>query len=324
MPRRQRIDFRDAIQYVQVRGREGPPIFFDADILMRFRDAPRQKAPDLQRFESLIASICEECGTILHGYSLEPNSAKLVLQTTGTLLAEIMRRLCGRYSRYCSSGIAAKGSDMFASRYESKVISPEYLPHAVRRAHHSPVLAGLCRRRADYPFSSERAYIGERSPLPINTTAVKTALEQRGLFGLRGYREFMDQDETPYVENLFDRGFAQDPRIVGTKVFAQQVREASAHPAPPPSQKELIAGVARLLNVTAADIASSTHAGVRGRALVAWYGLRVGAATLTEMGRWFSVTGSTLGQAMRHHRNLSPALFSLHQLPEGQFEQSKE
>jgi hypothetical protein len=323
MPRRRRIDFRDAIQYVQIRGRERLPIFFNADILTQFRGAPREHAPHVQWFESLIASICEECGTILHGYSLEPDSGKLVLQTTGTPLAEFMRRLCGRYSHYRSSGRPTKASDVFASRYESQVIAPEYLPHAVRRAHRSPVLAGLCQRRIDYPFSSERAYIGERTPLPINTAAVKTALEQRGLFGLRGYREFMDQDESPHVENLFDHGFAQDPRIVGTKVFAQQVREASAHPAPPPSRQELIAGVGRLLNVPAADITSNTHAAVLGRSLVAWYGLRTGAATLTEMGRWFSVTGATLAQAMRHHRNISPALFSLRQLPEGQFQQSK-
>jgi hypothetical protein len=75
--------------------------------------------------------------------------------------------------------------------------------------------------------------------------------------------------------------------------------------------------------VPAADITSNTHAAVLGRSLVAWYGLRTGAATLTEMGRWFSVTGATLAQAMRHHRNISPALFSLRQLPEGQFQQSK-
>jgi hypothetical protein len=246
-----------------------------------------------------------------------------VLQTMGMPLADFMRRLCGRYSRYSGSVAAGQRAGGFASRYESKVVAPEYLPHAVRRAHRSPILAGLCKRRMDYPFSSERAYTGERSPLPLETAAVKAALDQRGLFGRQGYREFMDQEETSHVANLFARGSPQDSRVVGSKLFVQQVRQMAAHPAPLPTRKHLIAGAARLLQVTDADIFSATRSGVLGRALVAWYGLRSGAATLTEMGRWFSVTGATLGQAIRHHRGRSPELFTLRGLPESKSSTSR-
>jgi hypothetical protein len=168
----------------------------------------------------------------------------------------------------------------------------------------------------DYPFSSERAYIGERSPLPLDMTGVRTALEQKGYFGSRGYREFMDQDDSPYVANLFARGSPQDSRVVGNKVFVQQVRQMAAHPPPLPTRGQLIAGVARRLQVTETAIYSATRAGALGRALVAWYGLRTGAASFTEMGRWFSVTGATLGLAMRQHRRLSPELFKLRGLPD--------
>src|SRR5258708_36644539 len=102
MPRRERLDFKAAIHYVRVRGRDGPGIFFDADLLTR--RAPRQHALSLQRFESLIAANCEECATILHGYCLEPNAAILVLQRTGAPLAAFMRRLCGQYSHFRGSG----------------------------------------------------------------------------------------------------------------------------------------------------------------------------------------------------------------------------
>jgi len=314
MPRRERLDFKDAIHDVHVHGRAGPGIFFDAGILTR--RAPRQHAPGLQRFESLIAATCAECGTTLHGYCFEPNSAILVLQTTGAPLAAFMRRLCGQYSRYHGTRRPVKRAGVFASRYESKVIAPEYLPHAVRRAHRNPIMAGLCRRPVDYPFSSERAYTGERSPLPLDMTGMRTILEQKGYFGPRGYREFMDQDEGPYVGNLFARGSPRDSRIVGSKLFAQQVRQMVAHPAPLPTREQIIAGVAQLLQLSARDIFSATHAGALGRALVAWYGLRSGAATLTDMGRWFSVTGAALGQAIRHHRGRSPKLFGLRGLPE--------
>ena len=44
-------------------------------------------------------------------------------------------------------------------------------------------------------------------------------------------------------------------------------------------------------------------------------GLSVVPATLAEMGRRFSVTGATLGQAIRHHRSVTPNLFNLTDLP---------
>jgi hypothetical protein len=157
--------------------------------------------------------------------------------------------------------------------------------------------------------------MGEIAHVPITTAALKTELEVKGHHGLRGYREFMDLDETPYVASLLSHGSPLDSRIVGDKVFVQRARYMAAHSAVLPTREQLIAGVARLLNVTPTDIHSATHVGVLGRALVAWYGLRSGAATLTEMGRWFSVTGATLGQAMHYHRGTSPELFGIHSLP---------
>jgi hypothetical protein len=117
------------------------------------------------------------------------------------------------------------------------------------------------------------------------------------------------------VAKLLSHGAPLDSRIVGDKVFVQKVRYMAAHPAAPPTPEQLTAGVARLMNVAATDIFSATHIGVLGRALVAWYGLRSGAATLTEIGRWFSVSGATLGQSIHHHRKASPELFSLRVLP---------
>src|SRR6267378_5120309 len=316
MPRLERLEFKDAIHYARVRGRTGADIFFDPHALKRFPQAPRQNAPHAQTFELLLATACAECGTILHGYCLEPNSGILVLQTAGRSLQSFMQRLCSRYSRYLRAGGLVEGRGVFGARYDSKVVAPEYLPHVVRRAHRSPILAGLCRRRLDYPFSSERAYIGEPAQIPITTAALKTELEAKGHHGMSGYREFMHQDETPYVANLLSHGSPLDSRIVGDKVFVQKARHMAAHPAASRTREELIASVARLLNKTPADIFSATRVGALGRSLVAWYGVRSGTATLTEVGRWFSVSGETLGQRIRHHREVRPDLFNLARLPE--------
>jgi putative transposase len=315
MPRHERLDFKGAIHHAHVRGRTGSNIFFDPHTLRRFPQAPRQYAPHVLRFELLLAAACTECGAILHGYCLEPNSGNLVLQTGGASLQALMQRLLSRYARYLRAAGFLGGRSVFGTRYGSKIVAPEYLPHVVRRAHCNPILAGLCRRRLDYPFSSERAYLGEFAQIPITTADLTAELELKGYHGSRGYRKFMDQDETAYVASLLSNGSPLDSRIVGDKVFVQKARYTAAHPDTRLTQEQLIAGVARLMNVTPIDIYSATHVGVLGRALVACYGLRSGAATLTEIGRWFSVTGATLGQAIRHHRRVAPDLFNLVALP---------
>ena len=306
MPRRQRLDFRDAIQYVSLRGRPNMSIFFDRSILQDPDQSPRHRAPGVRRFETLLAATCDECATTLLAYSIEPNAASIVLQRSGAPLAETMRRLSGQYSRGLE---LPTGPVVFASRYASQVIAPEYLVYAVRRAHRRPVEAGICRNPIDYPFSSERAYLGEPSVLPVNFRPVRMDLQEKGYIGMRGYRDFMNQPDTPYLAKLFAKGSPQDARIVGARPFVQQVRYLAAHPPPVPTRDQLIARVTKLLRITDADLFAGTRLGVLGRALVAWYGLRSGAATLSEMARWFSITGATLGQAMHNHRRKAPQLF---------------
>jgi hypothetical protein len=316
MPRPDRLDFPGAIHYTQVHGTDGAHIFFDPVILAQIGTVSRQHAPDLQQFERLIAAVGEECQAVFYGYSVEPNSSVLVLQTLGAPLEAFMRRLCGQYSRYLRLNGRLNGvQSAFAARYESKVISSEYLPHAVRRAHRAPIASGSFPRRMDYPFSSERAYTGERAPLPLNLTVVRKALEQHGFVGARGYREFMDQPDAPYVATLFERGAPLDSRIVGRQLFVQQAKHWAAHPASPPTREQLILGVARLLNTSETEIFASTHTGVLGRALVAWYARRTRAATMSTVGQWFSVTRAALGQGIRHYRPIEPDLFNLAELP---------
>jgi putative transposase len=315
MPRDARLDFKNAVHYVSLRGRAGAEIFFNALSLERFPFALRHSAPHARRFETMLGAVCAECGALLYGYCVEPNSAILVLRVAGAPLQALMRRLNSRYSRYLRAAGLAQGKGVFAARYESKAIAPEYLLHALRRAHRSPIANGLCIRPVDYPFSSDRVYAGAKAPLPIAILDVKAALEQKGYFGSRGYREFMGHDETPHVADLLTHGSPLDSRVVGDKVFVQRARYMAAHPASPPTREQFIAGAAQLLNQTPADIVSATLVGVLGRALVAWYALRTGAVTLSDVGRWFSVTGGTLEQAIRHHRGRTPHLFDLPALP---------
>jgi hypothetical protein len=208
--------------------------------------------------------------------------------------------------------LRVKSVQVFSGRYESKVLAPGYVPHAVRRAHLRPVLAKLCARVVDYPFGSAGAYFGKAARVPLDVSAMNIVLQERGL---GGYRDFMEQPEKPFVAHLFERGCVFDSRVIGNKLFVMQARQRAAQPRGAPTREQLIAGAARLIRQEPAELFSASHAAVLGRSLVAWYGMRAGAATLKEIGEWFSVSGATLGQGIRHYRQVAPSLFNLRELP---------
>src|ERR1700722_2574560 len=99
-PRPHRLDFRGAIHDVRVHGRNGASIFFDMRMLEGLSGNPRGATPGILEFERLLGEVDAECGARLHGYSVEPNAAALVMQTAGAPLEALMQRLCGQYSRY--------------------------------------------------------------------------------------------------------------------------------------------------------------------------------------------------------------------------------
>jgi hypothetical protein len=311
-----RLDFHGAIHLVHVRGREGYHIYFDSNVLNHAAVARWRNVPHLLRFLHLLDESCSECGAQLFGYCVEPNDASLVLRTMGAPLDACMQRLSGRYSRFLhAKQVLPKRVSPFAGRYESKVLAPEYLPHALRRVHACALRAGLARRVVDYPFSSAPAYLGVRAPVRLETDAVWRAFELKGLFGLRDYRAFMEKAETPYVTALFERGSPLDARIVGGSFFIAQVRDAAGHPSTPATREQLLAGVAKLLEAEPAALFTAGHQAVLGRALVAWYAQRLGTASLREVGIWFDVSGVTLGKGIRHYRRVSPELFERKSLP---------
>ena len=316
MSRLSRLDFHGAIHIVHVRGRDGFNIFFDRAVLALTGAERRRGVPHLLRFLQLLDECCSECGAQLFGYCIEPNDCAFVLRNSGAALEACMQRVGGRYSRHLhNEGVLPKSTCPFATRYESKVLAPEYLPYALRRVHARPVQAGLVRRAIDYPFSSAAAYLGERALVQLEPDAVWRTLERKGLPGLRGYKEFMERTETPHVSELFEKGARTDERVVGDRAFVVFARDAAGHPRAPPSREQLIAGVAEVLGVSTAELYEHSHAAVLGRALVAWFALRYGSASLREVGMWFSVSGATLGKGIRHYRRERPELFKSKTLP---------
>jgi hypothetical protein len=313
--RPRRLDFHGAIHIVHVRGREGFNIFFDARVLSRTEDRWRN-SPHVRKFLQLLDECCSECGTEMFGYCIEPNEGSLLLKTLGAPLDACMRRLGGRYSRYLHhEQVVPTSACPFGSRYEAKVVAPEYLPHALRRLHAHPMISGLARRAIDYPFSSAQAYVGERSRVRLEMNPLRRALELKGFSGPRGYREFMERPEAGRVRALFDTGSSIDARVIGSDTFVQHAKSTARHPPGSVLREQVIAGVAALLGMRKEELFESSHQAVQGRALVASYALRFGVGSLSDVGSWFHVSGAALGKAIRHYRRVSPEMFAQQTLP---------
>jgi len=226
----------------------------------------------------------------LHGLQLPPariqrrtESRSLGAANDGRTAGGGDAEVGAQYSRYLhAQGLLPEHNSPFARRYESRVLAPEYLPHAVRRVHLSPVLAGLCQRATHYPFSSAQTYLGGPALVSVDMSAVYAVLERRGFVGLRDIENSWTF-RNPLCRETFDNGSPLDARIVGRPLFVKQAHDRAAHPAVPPTREELISAVTKLIHMTPAEISSATRMGVLARSLVAWHGLRAGAASLAKL-----------------------------------------
>jgi REP element-mobilizing transposase RayT len=122
---------------------------------------------DRMVFETILEDVIGLFAWTCESFTLMTTHYHLQVHTADANLAAGMQRLKGRYAAYFNH---RQGSDghLFFRRYHSEVIETE--------AHHlevcryialNPVRAGLCRRPADWPWSSYGGTIGRRSPRPF-------------------------------------------------------------------------------------------------------------------------------------------------------------
>jgi hypothetical protein len=121
----------------------------------------------------------------------------------------------------------------------------------------------------------------------------------------------MDKADTEHVARLFACGSKWDRRVVGDRAFVGEALRKAAHVPAAPTQDELVEAVGRLLGMQPTLVYERAHGSVIGRALVAWYATRSGAATLLEVGRWFSRSATTLRREIDKYKVLKPTLFHL-------------
>ena len=272
-----------------------------------------QEPGDYAIFEQLLAAMLARCRTRLHAFCWEEHAVHMAVQVADVPLGRLMQRLTSQYARRIHRRKGESGH-LFRQRYHAVLIDPDaYLLKLIRHLHLIPVRAGLVQDPADYALSSHRAYLG-MTTIPWLTTQLALRL-----LGLRdeparlAYRRLML--ETPPAEEgeCFMRGSREDPRVLGDRQFLSTVPRDQRVYRSNFSIDQIIDTVSHTLGVERSEILSRSRQRklALARALVAWYAVERGIATLAEVARRLQRDPSTLFVGVERYRALRPDLFDL-------------
>jgi putative transposase len=158
MPRSARLVVPTLPHHVTHRGNHKQQTFF--------REA------DYRLYKKYLRVACAETGTAVWAWCLMPNHVHLVLvPSTETGLAAVMRRTQGRYSRALNARLGLTGH-LWHARFGSFVMDELHLLACGRYVELNPVRARLAALAEDWPWSSARAHLhgaadGLTDPVPL-------------------------------------------------------------------------------------------------------------------------------------------------------------
>jgi REP element-mobilizing transposase RayT len=150
MGRVRRIEFDGAHHHVTTRANAGGVLFGD----------------DLDRnaFLALVERTVDRVGWYVLTYCLMSTHYHLLVETPRANLAAGMRHLNGSYALRVNTRYERFGH-VFQTPYRARLIeTEEHLLEVSRYVVLNPVRAGLCKRAADWPWSSHRAVLGQTPP----------------------------------------------------------------------------------------------------------------------------------------------------------------
>lgn len=145
MPRQARKKSESGIYHIMLRGINQQQIF--------------EEREDYDKF----LTILEECKAIsdfgLYAYCLMGNHIHLLLREGTESLEQVFKRICGRFVYWYNIKYSRVGH-LFQDRFKSEPVdSEQYFFTVLRYIHQNPIKAGLCKRLADYSYSSYTQYL---------------------------------------------------------------------------------------------------------------------------------------------------------------------
>src|SRR3989338_8544160 len=233
MARKPRIEFEGAFYHVIARGNQRQDTFRD----------DKDRATYLERIEHYR----QRYHFKLYAYVLMSNHVHLLLETGETPLSRIMQGIQFTYTQYYNRRHRKVGH-LFQGRYKAILCDRDsYLLELVRYLHLNPARLRRPNDPWKYRWSSLRAYLGEKTPVEVDT---KLVLAQFGrTFGpaRRAYRKFMEEGigrghddryyelvdqrflgDEDFIDKVDKRAQGREVEVQGPKVAFSRLLEAVA------------------------------------------------------------------------------------------------
>lgn len=296
MSRRQRLHVPGGTYYIVQQGSMHQPIFAQPE--------------DYRLFERLLAAALNRTDSRLHAFCWMPNTIHMAVQIDEISVGRFMQGLTGRYARNIHQRDGASGH-FFQQRYKALLVDPdEYLLKLIHHMHYLPVLGGLVQRPDEFEHSSHGAYRGNAEIPWLNT---RTALRPLNEDAPRVYSELMSSPPSPQSVKLFEKGGANDLRVIGGAEFLANLPRRSRAYRSKITLEQIIYTVTSALGVDREHVLSASRKRelAMARALIAWFATERHVATLSEVARQLRRDPSTLSVAISRYRVCRPELFKL-------------
>ncbi len=172
MPRTARTASSQGIYHVMMRGVNRQQIFFDEQ--------------DNQYFLKVLARFRETCGYQLYAYCLMGNHVHLLIREGEKMgIGDVFRHINTSYVYWYNAKYERTGH-LFQDRFRSEPVENQaYLMTVFRYILRNPVKAGQCERVEDYPWSSAREYLENR-------TYITDTLFMRKMMSVESMRVFLN------------------------------------------------------------------------------------------------------------------------------------
>ena len=156
MPRKPRQEVHDGIHHVYARGNDRQLLYWDDD--------------DHVRYLELLCHVVHRKRWRCLAYCLMSNHVHLLVQTPDANLGDGMQVLHSAYAQLFNRRHGKVGH-VFQGRYGAKLmLHDEQLWTVVRYVHRNPVEAGLCRRAAEWRWSSHSGVLNGTAPAWLDRT----------------------------------------------------------------------------------------------------------------------------------------------------------
>ena len=177
MPRKVRVEVEGGLYHLITRGNDRQDIFHSKD--------------DHLKFLSLLARQKEKASFFLYAYCLMTNHVHLLIERQCETVENVMRRLLTGYSQYYNRKYQHVGH-VFQGRHKAILCQTDpYLAGLVRYIHLNPVRAKMVDSAEDYPFSSQRAYLGLEPPGLVDVDPVLRRFGPRREIARERFAEFV-------------------------------------------------------------------------------------------------------------------------------------